>query len=313
MGLMALLLELYQVPDLKLNLKFEIEVLAKTLKVFCALDSSSTTSGLTFPLGLSPFLCYSRPRRALDSIHPTLQVELADIRPSSRLACRHQDRVQTCDFANRAGVAAAGLGQGLGSGFGSAGLGGGLGSLCGAAGGGAIPGIAGSTSFDNMAASMQSAFAGHGQPPPPPGAPGGFGALTHAGPAIPSAQQAQVAQAADAERQRQAAQAQVSQLGVPLPSPSATLGTDDAQTVIPNLSSYLHINAGLQVEPLSARGARNSIETTVITPARCFVSSSRCSHNLNALCLSQSTEPSGRSFNRLSSARSRYRASQPAS
>ena len=33
MGVMSLLVELYQVPDLKLNLKFEIEVLAKTLKV----------------------------------------------------------------------------------------------------------------------------------------------------------------------------------------------------------------------------------------------------------------------------------------
>jgi len=33
MALMSLLMELYQVPDLKLNLKFEIEVLAKTLKV----------------------------------------------------------------------------------------------------------------------------------------------------------------------------------------------------------------------------------------------------------------------------------------
>ena len=33
MGIMMVLVELYQVPDLKLNLKFEIEVLAKTLKV----------------------------------------------------------------------------------------------------------------------------------------------------------------------------------------------------------------------------------------------------------------------------------------
>jgi CCR4-NOT transcription complex subunit 1 len=55
MGMMSLLVELYQVPDLKLNLKFEIEVLAKTLKI-----------------------------------------ELADIRPSNKLAHRTQDRVQVC-------------------------------------------------------------------------------------------------------------------------------------------------------------------------------------------------------------------------
>merc|ERR1719424_2501087 len=88
MGLMSLLMELYQVPDLKLNLKFEIEVLAKTLKV-----------------------------------------ELADIRPLSKLATRPQDKTQTCDFANRAGMVAAGLGSGasgFGGGFGGGGpLGGG--------------------------------------------------------------------------------------------------------------------------------------------------------------------------------------------
>ncbi len=42
MALMALLMELYQVPDLKLNLKFEIEVLAKTLKVELAWPNPST-------------------------------------------------------------------------------------------------------------------------------------------------------------------------------------------------------------------------------------------------------------------------------
>ena len=77
MGLLSLLLELYQVPDLKLNLKFEIEVLAKTLKV-----------------------------------------ELADIKPLVRLSQRQQDKTQTCDFANRAGMVAAGLGSGA-SGFGN--------------------------------------------------------------------------------------------------------------------------------------------------------------------------------------------------
>ena len=77
-GLLALLLELYNVPDLKLNLKFEIEVLAKTLKV-----------------------------------------ELNEIVPSHRLAQRVQDRSQTCDFANRAGVAAAGRGGGRGGGVGA--------------------------------------------------------------------------------------------------------------------------------------------------------------------------------------------------
>ena len=77
MGIMMVLVELYQVPDLKLNLKFEIEVLAKTLKV-----------------------------------------ELTEVMSSKRLAMRTQDRTQTCDFANRAGALAAGLGGGLTSGFG---------------------------------------------------------------------------------------------------------------------------------------------------------------------------------------------------
>ena len=219
MGLMSLLLELYQVPDLKLNLKFEIEVLAKTLKV-----------------------------------------ELADIRPANRLAGRQQDRMQTCDFANRAGVAAAVLGAGqLGSGFGS---------LCGGSMSTGAPAAAmgGLSSSFGSADGLDALGMRPGQPPPPPGQPGqqGFGdksaammALQQQQQQLQQQQQQQQAEAEArrlaAERQQQAArdaQTSASQISPqPPPPPSVLLGSDASgeQTVIPNLSSYLHINAGLQL------------------------------------------------------------------
>ena len=185
-----------------------------------------------------------------------------------------QDRTQTCDFANRAGVAAAGLGGPLGGGFGGQ-LGGGLGSLMGSG----AP--AASSSFGANLAGFGSADAlsdlgrmgGHGQPPPPPGQPGfgdGRGGLSQLGgqgqyaqqQAQQQAQQAQqqAQQQAEAEARRlaaerqqqaareQAAQAAASQLGAGGVPQAPGVGADGAeQTVIPNLSSYLHINAGLQL------------------------------------------------------------------
>ena len=127
----------YQVPDLKLNLKFEIEVLAKTLKV-----------------------------------------ELTEVMSSKRLAMRTQDRTQTCDFANRAGALAAGLGGGLTSGFGGGlgsgsmmGVGGGT-FAAGGAGGMGIPGCgacdASAPPFGAQMSAGQLGSFGQAPPPPPP-------------------------------------------------------------------------------------------------------------------------------------------------
>ena len=224
MGLMSMLLELYSVPDLKLNLKFEIEVLAKTLKI-----------------------------------------ELADIAPTNRLTNRVIDRVQTCDFANRAGVAAAALGGNLGSGFGST-LGGSLSSACGGSLGVGAPAAAslaalGSASFgsaDGLDALARMSGSQSGQPPLGQG----FGdkamiALQQQQAQQQQAQQQQAQQQAEVEarrlateRQQQAAreqaQAAVNQLSGGLAPPHSS-GDTTSETVIPNLSSYVHINSGLQL------------------------------------------------------------------
>jgi len=256
MGLFSLLLELYQVPDLKLNLKFEIEVLAKTLKV-----------------------------------------ELADVKPLSKLATRPQDKTQTCDFANRAGMVAAGLGSGasgFGGGFGGGGPlgGGGFGGGAsfgaqpgnGLGGGGSHMGAGGALLPDGSPAlPSDQSFGlrpGFGQqpqqpPPPPPGPgqpPGGFGqdkgaamlALAQQQQQAQLAQQQQQAQAAAlAAQQQQAAQAAAAQtLGGAATASLGTLGNSalsgqqaapldpallagQEQTVIPNLASYVVINSGL--------------------------------------------------------------------
>ena len=212
MGIMMVLVELYQVPDLKLNLKFEIEVLAKTLKV-----------------------------------------ELTEVMSSKRLAMRTQDRTQTCDFANRAGALAAGLGGGLTSGFGGGlgsgsmmGVGGGT-FAAGGAGGMGIPGCgACDASAPPFGAQMSAGQLGSfGQaPPPPPPPPGSQGAAMQQLLAQQQQQQQQVAAAAQAAQQAQAAQAAAQQLGS-LTGAAAAAGDD--QTVIPNLATYVHINGGLQL------------------------------------------------------------------
>ena len=258
MGLFSLLLELYQVPDLKLNLKFEIEVLAKTLKV-----------------------------------------ELADVKPLSKLATRPQDKTQTCDFANRAGMVAAGLGSGasgFGGGFGGGGpLGGG--GFGGGASFGAQPGNGlggphmggpggallpdGSPALpSDQSFGLRPGFGQQPQPPPPPPPPGpgqppgGFGqdkgaamlALAQQQQQAQLAQQQQQAQAAAlAAQQQQAAQAAAAQtLGGAATASLGTLGNSalsgqqaapldpallagQEQTVIPNLASYVVINSGLQL------------------------------------------------------------------
>ena len=256
MGLFSLLLELYQVPDLKLNLKFEIEVLAKTLKV-----------------------------------------ELADVKPLSKLATRPQDKTQTCDFANRAGMVAAGLGSGasgFGGGFGGGGPlgGGGFGGGAsfgaqpgnGLGGGGPHMGAGGALLPDGSPAlpsdqsfGLRPGFGQQPQPPPPPPPgpgqpPGGFGqdkgaamlALAQQQQQAQLAQQQQQAQAAAlAAQQQQAAQAAAAQtLGGAATASLGTLGNSalsgqqaapldpallagQEQTVIPNLASYVVINSGL--------------------------------------------------------------------
>ncbi|KAL1530185.1 hypothetical protein AB1Y20_001101 [Prymnesium parvum] len=240
MALMSLLLELYQVPDLKLNLKFEIEVLAKTLKV-----------------------------------------ELADIKPSNKLASRSQDRLQTCDFANRAGVAAANLGgPGIGgTGFGQLASGLGLG-MTGAENSGSAPAIAQlssclsgdlSTLTADGLGMRQTSFGQYGQPPPPPLPPGqpgqsGYGGQDKSAAILALAQQQaqqqahQQAQAAAQAAVQAAAQHQAQHQSSQLPGMSGlqsglnqdrSSGMGDGglqeQTVIPNLSSYILINSNLQL------------------------------------------------------------------
>ena len=253
MGLLALLLELYNVPDLKLNLKFEIEVLAKTLKV-----------------------------------------ELADMKPANKLAQRTQDKSQTCDFANRAGMVAAGLGSGasgFGNGFGGAGLAGGAGgSFCGSSfqsfvpqgagaqgmGGGVMGSMGGGMMPDGSPAlpggTMGGSFGGgFGQPqpppPPPPGQPGqAAGNAAMLALAQQQQQQQQLQQQQQQVQQQQAAQqaaAQQAAAAAAQQQPQSLLGSaalpgqasvDPAlaaglqeQTVIPNLASYVVINSGLQL------------------------------------------------------------------
>ena len=238
MGLFSLLLELYQVPDLKLNLKFEIEVLAKTLKV-----------------------------------------ELADVKPLSKLAGRPQDKTQTCDFANRAGMVAAGLGSGasgFGGGFGGASFGAQPGNGLGGAGPhmGTLPDGSPALPGADQSFGLRPGFGGQPPPPPPPPPPPGPGQPGQSGQQLlalaQQQQQAQLAQqqqqaqaAALAAQQQQAAQAaQAQTLGGAASSGLGSLGNSalsgqqaapidpallagQEQTVIPNLASYVVINSGL--------------------------------------------------------------------
>jgi len=272
MALMSLLLELYQVPDLKLNLKFEIEVLAKTLKV-----------------------------------------ELADIKPTSKLVHRQQDRSQTCDFANRAGAAAATLvAGGMGGSFGSNLAAGGLVPPAGGMGSYSVSGMGEGMNTSSefglrQAFGQNSTFGVQGQPPPPPppGQPGfGLPGDKSANSMLALAQQQQMAQQQaqqQAQAQQQHAQQQQAQMAAsssitsssqPLPSqiggptppgggisslPSGNITDPSAlheQTVIPNLSSYVHVNGSLalfsqqpqlkRVVPLSLDRAIREIISPVV-------------------------------------------------
>ena len=218
MALMELLMELYHVTNLKLNLKFEIEVLAKTLKV-----------------------------------------ELADIKPTTKLVNRTQDRTQTCDFANRAGSVSASLG---GASLGSASFG----NLSGPLPPAASSSFAGDGTSVTDSLSLRQGF-GQMQPPPPPPLPGqpappaGFGGLEKGNAMLALAQQQAQQQAAQAQQQaQQQAQSQLgvggapSSLGAQLGGAAGERGGAGGaglgeleQTVIPNLASYVVLSPGLQL------------------------------------------------------------------
>ena len=88
------------------------------------------------------------------------------------------------------------------------------------------------------------------QPPGQPGAAQSFGDKGAAILALQQQQQQQQAQQAEVEARRLAAERQQAaareQAQLSMPTPSTT--TDQSgETVIPNLSSYIHINAGLQL------------------------------------------------------------------
>lgn len=178
-----------------------------------------------------------------------------------------QDGQQTCDFANRAGVAAASLGSpGIGgSCFGQLGSGLGLsmGGMGNAAGAPAIAQLGNnlSSEFSSLSADAlgmrQSSFGGHAQPPPPPlppGQPGGstFGG-SEKGAAILALAQQQQQQAHHSHASQQAHASQPG--GGQLPAGSSLLSGHGErqgdslgeQTVIPNLASYIHINSSLQL------------------------------------------------------------------
>ena len=179
------------------------------------------------------------------------QGRVVEVMSSKRLAMRTQDRTQTCDFANRAGALAAGLGGGLTSGFGGGlgsgsmmGVGGGT-FAAGGAGGMGIPGCrtcdASAPPFGAQMSAGQLGSFGQAPPPPPPP---GRRARRCSSCSRSSSSSSSRWRRRRRRRSRRRRRRRPAQLGS-LTGAAAAAGDD--QTVIPNLATYVHINGGLQL------------------------------------------------------------------